>query len=163
MVSNKTKLLIGAGLALVVIALSLKPKGSGSNVLPPSDMVTPPIESGELQGLQKILGQAQALLKNTFKAPILRQGLTTGGKTAPCRGPNCLGIFAAKGTRSAFNPFTGQRIALAGSTEFQNITGANFEQNQFLIDQGVQTGTDLRSFISSLESQINTLTTTNNV
>jgi len=116
-------------------------------------------ENPQIQVLKDTISGVQAFFKNTFKAPILTPGLTTGGKTFPCRGPNCLGIFQAKGTSSSFDPFTGVRLATAGSTQFQNITGSNFGANQTLISQGNKLKSDVSDIILNLQNELNILQT----
>jgi len=159
MVSKTSILLIGA--AVLLLGVTLKSSGIKTTVSQPI-----PIENKELTGLNQILSQAQNLFKNTFKAPILTKGLVTGGKQLPCRGPNCLGIFQAKGTRTAFDPFTGQRLAIGGSTQFTNITGtgaAQFASNQARITTGGRIAADLTTFITGIKQQIGILESTNNV
>ncbi len=154
MVSKTSIFLIGA--AILLLGVTLKSNGIKTTVSQPI-----PIENKELTGLNQILSQAQSVLKNTFKAPILTKGLVTGGKQLPCRGPNCLGIFQAKGTVSSFDPFTGVRLALAGSSKFQQITGANFAFNQSRITAGNQIKSELDNFITGIKQQIGILESTN--
>jgi len=154
MVSKTSILLIGA--AVLLLGVTLKSNGIKGSVSSPI-----PIENKELTGLNQILSQATSLLKSTFKAPIIPKGLCTGGKCFPCRGPNCLGIFQAKGTVSSFDPFTGQRVALAGSSKFQQITGSNFALNQSRITAGNQIKFDLMNFITGIKQQIGLLESTN--
>jgi len=154
---SKTSILLLAGVALLLGLSST----SISRVLRPADLPKDPIQNQELTGLNQILSQAQSLFKNTFKAPIIPKGLTTGGKTFPCRGPNCLGIFQAKGTVSGFDPFTGQRLAIGGSQQFVNITGANFAQNRARIAEGGRISADLTNFITGIKQQIGILESTN--
>jgi len=157
---TSNNMLIGLG-AIVLAVLFFKKGGSsvesifrpmGGNI-PQENLPA----NTEISGLQKILAQAQDIFKNTFKAPMLTKGLTTGGKTFPCRGPNCLGIFQAKGTVSTFDPFTGARVALAGSSKFQQITGFNFAANQARVTQGNLFKFELSNIIKDLQGQINIL------
>jgi len=146
---SSSDLAIG-GLVLVLLGVTATSifRVRGPTDLPQDSMEDP--TDPQISGLQKILGQAQSILKNTFKAPIIPKGLGGG----PCRGPNCLGIFQARGTRSTFDPFTGQRIALAGSTQFQNITGSNFAINQARVTQGNIIKSDLMEFIANIQNQL---------
>jgi len=105
------------------------------------------------------IAEANQFLKQTFKAPILPKGLVTGGKQLKCRGPNCLGIFQAAGTVTSFDPFTGQRIAIAGSPQFQQITGTNFAFNQARISQGSFIQFSVQSFINDLRARISIIDT----
>jgi len=159
MVSSDNQLI---GLVAIVLGFFVATRKGGSTV---ESIFRPVVQTGtgiqpvdpEISGLQKLLAQAQDIFKNTFKAPMLTKGLTTGGKTFPCRGPNCLGIFQAKGTVSTFDPFTGQRIALAGSSKFQQITGFNFASNQARVTQGNLFKFELGNIIKDLQGQINIL------
>jgi len=153
MVSSNNLILVG--IALVVGFIVLRGGSSLATVPAVSVADKQEIDPG-ITGLQKILAQAQSLLKNTFKAPIIPKGLCCDrfGKTLPCRGPNCVGIFGAKGTISSFDPFTGQRLAIGGSQQFVNITGANFAANQARINQGLQISNDLMNFIDNITEQL---------
>jgi len=160
MVSKTSALLIGA---LVLFVFASRSKGSGDIVqsvfgaIPNPTPINP--NAAEITGLNQLLSQAQSLLRNTFKAPIIPKGLGGG----PCRGPNCLGIFQARGTLSSFDPFTGQRLAIGGSSKFQQITGSNFAANLQRITQGNQIRLDLTNFIKGIMQQIGILESTNNV
>jgi len=148
--------ILGIGLALLFgLILSSKNgnilQGGAPTPVDPSIDLDP--VGTEINFLQNQINDARGFLKSTFKAPILPTGLS-GGK---CRGPNCLGIFQAKGTVSGFDPFTGQRLALAGSTQFQNITGANFAQNQAIINQGSAIQSTIQAFIDDSSAQIDIL------
>lgn len=164
MVSRNNILLIGAAvLALGIGGFSLLGNKKGGAIVqtvfgatdPPPP--PPPPESQQLQGLRSILASAQGVLKTTFKAPKIPRGLCTGGKCFPCRGPNCLGIFQARGTLSSFDPFTGNRLAIGGSSKFQQITGSNFALNQAKITQGNIIKSDLSAFIANITNQIGLL------
>jgi len=128
---------------------------------PPPALSVADIQTGdpEIPLLKNLISQVQGFIKTSFKAPIIPKGLTTGGKTFPCRGPNCLGIFQARGTVSSFDPFTGQRLAIGGSTQFQNITGSNFALNQQRITQGNLLKSEVMSFLSDLQGQLKILQT----
>jgi len=165
MVSFGSGALLGLGAVALFLFLnrgsSLGPNGPDavapdavSEILPPEIMENP-----QIQILKDGISQINSFIKDTFKAPILTKGLTTGGKTFPCRGPNCLGIFQAKGTRSGFDPFTGQRIALAGSTQFQNITKASFDINNQLIASGQVVRSQIDDLLRGLKSELNILQT----
>jgi len=97
------------------------------------------------------LSDAKSLLKNTFKPPIPPSTRCGNG---PCRGPNLVGIFGAKGTITSIDPFTGQRVAVGGSQQFVNITGANFAANQARIDRGLKISNDLMNFIANITNQL---------
>jgi len=175
MVSRNNILLIGAAILLVSVGgLSLfgsKKAGPISQTVfrttdPPPLPPLPNPNAQEIKGLSLILNQAQSILKTRFKDPIIPKGLTTGGKTFPCRGPNCLGLAQARGTLTGFDPFTGQRVILAGSQKFQNITGqgsATFAFNQSRISAGIKTKMDLTDFIANIRQQIGILESTNTV
>jgi len=152
--------ILGIGIALLFgLILSSKNgnilQGGAPSPVDPSIDLDP--VGTEISFIQTQINQAMSFLKSNFKDPILTKGLTTGGKTFPCRGPNCLGIFQAKGTVTSFDPFTGQRLAIAGSTPFQNITGFDFGANQTRIDQGNSIKSTIQAFIDDSSSQIDIL------
>ncbi len=152
--------ILGIGIALLFgLILSSKNgnilQGGAPSPVDPSVDLDP--VGTEINFLQTQISNARGFLKSTFKAPKLPKGLS-GGK---CRGPNCLGIFQAKGTRTSFNPFTGDRIVLGGSTPFKNITGssdAEFAFNRNLINQGIALNTTVTDFIKDAEAEIQILT-----
>jgi len=151
MVSQTSFALVG--LALLVGFLILRRSDNLTDIPGPSKI--PIQENQEIKGLKSIISEVEGFIKTNFKAPILPKGLS-GGK---CRGPNCLGIFQAKGTRSAFDPISGQRLAIAGSPKFQEITGSNFALNQARIQQGVALKSDFTNFLTGLQTQLNILQT----
>jgi len=159
MVSKTSILLIGA----VVLLL-----GAGGFALTQKRSVSPekPIENQQLIGLKQILSQAQSVFRNTFKDPIIRKGLTTGGKTFRCRGPNCLGSQGATGVRAAFDPFTGLRTVIGftarGSPKTQEFFG-DISGNLSRITAGNQIRLDLTNFITGIKQQIGILESTNTV
>jgi len=167
MVSLGSTALLGLGAIALFFFLN---RGNLNSVTPESNgikttvsesipIITEIMENPQIQILKDGISQINSFIKNTFKPPILTKGLTTGGKTFPCRGPNCLGIFQAKGTRSGFDPFTGQRIALAGSTQFQNITKASFDINNQLIASGGVIRSQIDDLLSGLKNELNILQT----
>jgi len=157
MVSKLNLLLIGSVILLFGLASTSTFRVRGSVNLPKDSMEDP--KTSQIRGLNQILGQAKSIFKSTFKDPIIPKGLGGG----PCRGPNCLGIFQAKGTRTSFDPFTGQRLAVGGSPQFQAITGADFALNQSRITQGNKIKLDLSEFIANITNQIGLLEKPNNV
>jgi len=159
MVSKTSILLIGA--AVLLLGVTLKSNGIKGSVSPEK-----PIENQQLTGLNQILSEAMSVLKNTFKDPMIPKGLTTGGKTFPCRGPNCLGSQGAAGVRAAFDPFTGQRTVIGfsarGSPKTQNFFG-DISGNLSRITAGNQIKLDLTNFIAGIKQQIGILESTNTV
>jgi len=157
MVSKTSILLIGA--AVLFLGVTLKSNGIKGSVSSPI-----PIENQQLTGLNQILSQAQTLFKNTFKAPMIPKGLTTGGKTFPCRGPNCLGPQGAAGVRAAFDPFTGVRTVIGfgprGSQKTQDFFG-DISGNLSRITAGNKIAADLSTFITGIKQQIGILESTN--
>jgi len=156
---SSTNILLGALVAAVLGFIFLKK--NGTNFIPnaPEPIVT---ENPQIKILNDAIKGVQGFINTAFKTPILTKGLTTGGKTFPCRGPNCLGIFQARGTVSGFDPFTGQRVALGGSTQFQNITGLNLSQfglNQQRITQGGVLLSEAQGIIKDLQGQLSILET----
>jgi len=156
MVSSDNILLAGLG----AVALFFVLRGSSGG----SSLTTPPAPAQEvvnpqIQILKDAIKGVQGFISTTFKAPIIPKGLCCDrfGKQLPCRGPNCLGIFQAKGTISSFDPFTGQRVALGGSTQFQNITGSNFALNQARITQGGQLFTEASNILKNLKGELSIL------
>jgi len=135
------------GLALVAGFFILR--GSNNTVTDGSNGPIPIQENPQIQILKDAISGVQGFIKTTFKAPILPK----------CKGPNCLGIFQAKGTRSAFDPFTGQRLAVGGSSKFQQITGSNFALNQSRITQGQALFTQTQNILGDLQGQLNILQT----
>jgi len=157
---TSNNMLIGLG-AIVIAFFFLKKNGASvESIFRPDVSPSTPTENPELTGLKQILSQVQGIFKNAFKAPMLTKGLTTGGKTFPCRGPNCLGLAQARGTLTGFDPFTGRRVILGGSQKLQNIIGqgpSQFAFSQQRITQGNILKADFMKFIANLTTQINIL------
>jgi len=157
MVSLGSIALIGLGIILL--------GGTALKIRGPADLSPAPIsdipvqENPQIQILKDAIKGVQGFFSTTFKAPMLTKGLVTGGKQLPCRGPNCLGIFQAKGTRSVFDPFTGQRLAIGGSSKFQQITGSNFSSNLQRITQGNLLKTQTLDILADLKGQLKILET----
>jgi len=146
--------LILAGVALVVGFFLLR--GSSQTTAPavgPVDIQ----EDQEISFLKNLLSEAQSLFKNTFKAPMIPKGLTTGGKTFGCRGPNCLGAQGAAGVRAAFDPFTGLRTVIGftsrGSPKTQAFFG-DISGNLERITQGNILASNLSAFIAEITNQL---------
>jgi len=153
-----------AGLALVVGFIVLRGFNNtasiGASITPTVENI--PTENPQIKILNDAIKGVQGFITRTFKTPILTKGLTTGGKTLPCRGPNCLGSFQARGTVSGFDPFTGRRVALAGSQVFQNITGTSagqFALNQQRITQGAALSSQANQILLDLQNQLKILQT----
>jgi len=156
------------GIGVLIIAFLSNRVLSKNNLITQDEIITPtilPLEPApikinpQINILEQAIKGVQNFISTTFKAPILTKGLTTGGKTFPCRGPNCLGIFQAKGTISSFNPFTGARVALGGSDIFQRITGSNFLSNQQIVTQGGALKLQATNIIKDLQRELNILQT----
>jgi len=158
MVSSGNIILVGLGILILGI-VAFRGFGSGRDDTLSEDPIKIQTENPQIKSLKNIISEVEGFIKTNFKAPIRTPGLTTGGKTFPCRGPNCLGIFQAKGTRTQFDPISGQRLAVAGSPTFQNITETNFALNQSRIQQGIALKSDFTSFLKDLQGQLNIIQT----
>jgi len=177
MVSGRN-ILFGALVAGILGFIFLK-KGTASNLITQSEIITPttegmffvkpdpvPIpENPQINILKEAIAGVQNFIKTTFKAPILTKGLTTGGKTFPCRGPNCLGIFQAKGTITSFDPFTGQRVAIGqtsrGSAKALSFLGtaASLTSSLTRITAGGDLMAQAQGIIKDLQGQLSILET----
>jgi len=153
MVSSSNIIFVGIALLAGVFLL----RGSSLATTPAVTVADIQQEDPEIGFLQKILSSANTLLRQTFKDPILPKGLTTGGKTFPCRGPNCLGSQGAAGVRAAFDPFTGQRTVIGftqrGSAKTQAFFG-DISGNLTRILEGRQIQTNLIDFIADITNQL---------
>jgi len=134
-----------------------RPRFERASPVPPPP---PPIDNrGEIFFFQNQLSQARAFLADTFKKPVIRTRCGNG----PCRGPNTIGSFGAKGTISTIDPFTGQRIAVGQSFRGTARGAAIFGgRGQLALNaQRVQQGNILQAntlaFIADISSRIGLL------
>lgn len=148
--------LILVGLAFVVGFFVLRGSGAGSGV--GSAPAGAPAEDQEIPLLQKLLADAKQLFKQTFPPLNLPKGLTTGGKTFPCRGPNCLGVLGASGVQKSINPFTGMNI-ITGFTGRASLKTQQFfgdiSQNLKLVESGREISGSLSQLIADITNQLN--------
>jgi len=168
MVSLGSTALLGIGAIILVFLVTRK--SNGINIMPENTFVklidTPQIteimENPQIQILKDAISGVQGFIKNTFKAPILTKGLVTGGKQLKCRGPNCLGSFQAKGTRTSFDPFTGSRVVVGftdrASTFLKKIT-SGVDVNVARISAGGDLLSQAQGIVTDLKGQLNILQT----
>jgi len=159
---TSNNVLIGLGVIVIAFFFLKKNGASVESIFRPVAQTSTGVQpvDPEITGLKQILAQAQSIFKNAFKAPILTKGLTTGGKTFPCRGPNCLGSFQAKGVRTSFDPFTGQRLIVGftpRAATFLKKINPQAPFNVARITQGNIIKSDLMKIITNLTTQINIL------
>jgi len=175
MVSSRSRNFVLIGIGVLIVAFLSNRVLNKPNLITQDEIITPtllapdPVKEIQVNPQINILREAikgvQNFIKTTFKAPILTKGLTTGGKTFPCRGPNCLGIFQAKGTITSFDPFTGQRVAVGqtfrGTSKALSFLGsaASLTANQLRVTQGGDLATQARNIIKDLQGQLNILQT----
>ena len=146
--------LIIAGLALVAGVFLLRGSSLASvPALGPADIQEDP----EIGILQKLLSDAKSLFKNTFPPLNVPKGLTTGGKTFPCRGPNCLGVLGASGVQKSINPFTGMNIITGftnrGSQKTRDFFG-DISGNLKLGESGREISSSLSELIAEITNQL---------
>jgi len=174
MVSSRSRNFVLIGIGVLIVAFLSNRVLNKPNLITQDEIITPTILPPEpepikinpqINILEEAIKGVQNFIKTTFKAPILTKGLTTGGKTFPCRGPNCLGIFQAKGTITSFDPFTGQRVAVGqtfrGTSKALSFLGsaASLTANQLRVTQGGDLATQARNIIKDLQGQLNILQT----
>jgi len=151
MVSLGSIALIGLGIVLL--------GGSALKIRGPQDLSPAPVsdtpiqENPQIQILKDAISGVSGFIKTTFP-PIFKPVITHPSQT---RGPNSIGIFGARGTLTTINPFTGQRIAIGGSSKFQQITGSNFALNQALVTQGGLLKLQATNIIKDLQGQLKIL------
>ncbi len=162
MVSKRNILLIGVGVVLLgFTAFRLRPQRGG--VVPPDPIQDPNRE--QITGLKQILATAQNIFTKTFPPPfkqVIRH-------PSQLRGPNLIGSFGAKGTRSAIDPFTGFRVAIGqtfrgtsrGAAAFGGV--GQISSNLQRVQQGNILKSDLSNFITNITNQIGLLEKPNNV
>lgn len=153
MVTSLNFILAGLGAVIVTFLLFRKDGNNESLNLPePESIIT---ENPQIQILKDAIAGVQNFIKSTFP-PIFKPVIT---HPSQARGPNSIGIFGARGTLTTIDPFTGQRIALAGSSKFQQITGTNFALNQARVTQGVALKLEATNIIQDLQGQLSILET----
>ncbi len=137
-----------------------------------------PVDSPQIQMLKDAIAGVQGFIKRTFKAPnlppspieiimrggqrIARQTLARKRGQVGCRGPNCLGALGATGVRTAFDPFTGQRLLIGFGPRASPKTRTFFgdpSANLFKVTQGQALFTEANTILAQLKSQLNILQT----
>jgi len=159
---TKTNLLL-IGLAVILLGFN---SSSITRIFRPADIpettIQMPNNTGQITFLQNQIKQAMSFLSSTFKSPILRKGLSGN----PCRGPNCLGSFAAKGTRSGFDPFTGRRVVIGftdRASTFLRKLNPDAAFNALRIEEAAEIKGSVLSFIDETRTQIGLLEAENAV
>jgi len=167
MVTSRNIILAGLG-AVILAAIASRGLFSGNGAITKEEIITPEILPPEpvpivinpqIQILKDAIAGVQGFIRQTFKPTKVLKDPVTGGK---CRGPNCLGIFAARGTRTAIDPFTGTRVAIGATRTFSSVTGTSQAQlaaNLRRITQGGNLFTQASNIIKDLQGQLSILET----
>jgi len=151
MVSSSNIILVGLALLAGVFLL----RGSSQTSVPAVSVADK--QDPEIPLLENLLGQAQSLFKQTFPPPfkqVIRQ-------PSQLRGPNVLGSFQAKGTRTTIDPFSGRRIAIGqtfrGTSRGAAVFGGvgQLESNRQRVIQGNILKSSLSDFIADITNQLN--------